>query len=93
MLSNDDLTDAVNFLIQHRGRYPWHKLTGPNFELTEWEDAINTVRTGDYYRVIFRPEAEVKARKPSVTALNLEKDPAPVANGGSLVEPIDIIKC
>ena len=46
---------------------------GPNFELAEWDDAITTVRQGDYYRVLFRPEAEIKERKLPKTVLDHEK--------------------
>ena len=63
---------AVRFLEDQRGRFPWHKLTGPNFELGEWQDAISTVRSGDYYRVLFRPEAEITERKGSKTAIEKE---------------------
>lgn len=53
-------------------------MTGPNFELAEWADAIETVRAGDYYRVLFRPETEVKERTAAKTAFlhdkNLLKD-------------------
>ena len=41
--------------------------------MAEWEDAITTVRQGDYYRVLFRPEAQVKDRKLPKTLLDHEK--------------------
>jgi len=71
--SNENLKSAVNFMGENRGKYPWHKLTGPNFELAEWDDAITTVRQGDYYRVLFRPEAEIKERKLPQTVLDHEQ--------------------
>ena len=60
-----DLKKAVDFITENSRKYPWHKLTGPNFELEEWKSAIEAVRQNTYYRVLFRPEKEIPTRKTS----------------------------
>ena len=77
MNRNCDLQRAVDFVSENARKYPWHKLTGPNFELAEWQAAIESVRQNQYYRffinfknifqpkkyrVLFRPEAEIQQR-------------------------------
>ena len=61
-IRNSDLESAVHFLTENSRKYPWHKLTGPNFELDEWKSAIQAAREGCYYRVLFRPEKELQPR-------------------------------
>ena len=67
---NEHLQKAVNFVSENARKYPWHKLTGPNFELSEWNAAVEAARQKEYYRVLFRPEREITPR----TVPNIEEN-------------------
>ena len=60
----------MNFVSENARKYPWHKLTGPNFELSEWNAAVEAARQKEYYRVLFRPEREITPR----TVPNIEEN-------------------
>ena len=70
ILRNEHLQKAVNFVSENARKYPWHKLTGPNFELSEWNAAVEAARQKEYYRVLFRPEREITPR----TVPNIEEN-------------------
>ena len=54
----EDLASAIRFLTAHRHRYPFRRLVGPQFSLTDLDRAFEAAAARSCYRVGVRPPAD-----------------------------------
>lgn len=50
------LQEAVTFLSQHHHRYPFASLMGPTFPLSDFRNAVEVARSGQFLRVAINPQ-------------------------------------
>ncbi|XP_042235315.1 5-exo-hydroxycamphor dehydrogenase-like [Homarus americanus] len=53
--TGEHLQQAVTFLNKHHKRYPFASLLGPTYPLSEFRNAVEVARTGQFFRVAINP--------------------------------------
>lgn len=54
--STRHLHEAVSFLAQHHNRYPFASLLGPTYPLSDFRNAVDVARSGQFFRVAVNPQ-------------------------------------
>lgn len=54
--STRHLHEAVAFLAQHHNRYPFASLLGPTYPLSDFRNAVDVARSGQFFRVAVNPQ-------------------------------------
>ncbi|XP_069942730.1 5-exo-hydroxycamphor dehydrogenase isoform X4 [Cherax quadricarinatus] len=54
--SQQHLQEAVRFLLHHHHKYPFHALLGPSYSLSDFRNAVEVARSGQFLRVAVNPQ-------------------------------------